>query len=198
MKTSFVKWIFPFLIIGSMACLAAEATSPAVGQPAPDFSLMDHHGRGVTLSALKGKIVVLEWINPDCPFVQRHYQAETMKKLAESYRDKGVVWLAVNSTHYMNAENNRQWSEKYQLPYPILDDRDGKVGRMYGARPTPHMFIIDAKGLLAYTGAIDSDPSGSAGQAISYVAQALDLLLANKGVSPAETKPYGCSVKYAK
>jgi peroxiredoxin len=186
------------LFVLALAAPLPAAAPPAVGQAAPDFTLTGSDGKDVKLSALKGKFVVLEWINPDCPFVQRHYQAGTMKGLADRYRDQGVVWLAINSTHYMGPDNNRQWAAKYSLPYAILDDRAGQVGRLYGARTTPHMYIIDKTGRLVYAGAIDSDAAGSEAKPVNYVAQALDELLAGKAVSMAETKPYGCSVKFAK
>lgn len=172
----------------------------SVGTAAPGFTLEDQTGKKVSLSDFSGKkIVVLEWINPDCPYVQRHYKAGTMKTLAEKYRDKGVVWLAINTTHYMNKETNQKWITDNQLPYQILDDHEGTVGRLYGAKTTPHMFIIDKSGRLVYQGAIDDDPRGNKGEnKVNYVAKALDELLAGKPISMSETKPYGCSVKYAK
>lgn len=183
-------------------CTRAEDGRPtaSVGVAAPGFSLEDQTGKKVSLSDFSGKkIVVLEWINPDCPYVQRHYKAATMKSLAEKYKDKGVVWLAINTTHYMNKETNQKWITDYQLPYQILDDHEGTVGRLYGAKTTPHMFIIDKSGKLVYQGAIDDDPRGNKGEnKVNYVAKALDELLAGKPISMPETKPYGCSVKYAK
>lgn len=183
----------------AMNALAGDGGERAtVGAPAPTFTLEDQNGRPVSLSDFTGKIVVLEWVNPDCPFVQRHYRAGTMKRLAEKYQSKGVVWLAINSTHYMGKEDNRRWIEKYKLPYPILDDHTGRVGRLYGAKTTPHMFIIDTSGKLVYQGGIDDDPRGAKnGGALNYVERALDELLAGKPVSIPQSKPYGCSVKYA-
>lgn len=172
----------------------------SVGAAAPAFSLEDQTGKKVSLSDFSGKkIVVLEWINPDCPYVQRHYKAGTMKSLAQKYKDKGVIWLAINTTHYMNKETNHKWIADYQLPYQILDDHEGTVGRLYGAKTTPHMFIIDKSGKLVYQGAIDDDPRGNKGEnKVNYVAKALDELLAGKPISMPQTKPYGCSVKFAK
>lgn len=183
----------------AMNALAGDGGERAtVGAPAPTFTLEDQNGRPVSLSDFAGKIVVLEWVNPDCPFVQRHYRAGTMKRLAEKYQSKGVVWLAINSTHYMDKEDNRRWIEKYKLPYPILDDHAGRVGRLYGAKTTPHMFIIDTSGKLVYRGGIDDDPRGTKnGGALNYVERALDELLTGKPVSISQSKPYGCSVKYA-
>jgi len=169
-----------------------------VGLPAPGFALEDQDGNTVKLSDFAGKIVVLEWINPDCPYSRRHYVKKTMKSLATKYAPKGVVWLAINTTHYFTNEKNREWVKKHKLPYPILNDQPGDVGRMYGAKTTPDMRIIDAKGKLVYSGAIDDDPRGRAESPTNYVAKALDEVLAGEKVSTPMTKPYGCSVKYAK
>jgi peroxiredoxin len=177
---------------------AAFAGGASVGDSASDFTLPDLKGAKVTLSKIEG-VRVLEWVNPDCPFVQRHYEAGTMKKLAAAYGAKGVTWLTINSTSYMTAEANQKFADAHGLTQTILLDQDGKVGHLYGAATTPHMFVIDASGKIVYAGAIDSDPrgTGSAG-ATNYVAAALDELLAGKPVSTPETTPYGCTVKYAK
>jgi len=165
---------------------------------AHDFTLTDQDGNEVHLADLRGKVVVLEWINPDCPFVRRHHlERKTMVDLAQKYADKGVVWLAVNSTHYMDRQANKKWHTDWKLPYPILVDADGKVGRAYGAKSTPHMFVIDKSGQTVYQGAIDSDPSGREASPANYVDEALGELLAGRPVSNPETKSYGCSVKYA-
>jgi peroxiredoxin len=119
-----------------------------------------------------------------------------MTTLAEEYGD--VVWIAINSTHYMTKEDDKTWVEKYNLSYPILDDNPGKVGRVYGAKTTPHMFIIDKSGILVYQGAIDDDPGGSKkGNALNYVNKALEEIEAGRAVTVSQTKPYGCSVKYS-
>jgi hypothetical protein len=145
---------------------------------------------------------VLEWLNFECPFVQHHYdKAKTMVGLANKYKDKGVVWLAINSTSHTKPADNKAFASGKKLPYPLLDDRSGKVGRAYGARTTPHMFVINAAGAIAYEGAIDNSPLGKtpAGQKpVNYVDKALAELVAGKEVSTPRTKPYGCSVKYAK
>lgn len=171
------------------------------GRQAPAFELSSFTGRKVKLADLAGKIVVLEWFNSDCPFVRYHYdQATTMIDLAKKYKDKNVVWLAVNSTSTTTPEANREFAEKHKLPYPILDDRAGAVGRQYGARNTPHIFIIDKDGTLAYRGAIDNAPLGKVqgeGTKINYVDQALTELTADKDVTTPTTTPYGCTVKYA-
>jgi len=178
---------------------AKPAAEPA-GKKAPPFELKTFDGKSVSLSDYKGKIVVLEWFNFECPFVQYHYdKATTMVDLANKYKDKNVVWLAMNSTSHITPEANIEFAKKHKLPYPILDDRPGNVGHAYGAETTPHMYIIDQRGNLVYEGAIDNSPSGRtpAGEKlINYVDQALTELLAGKLVSTPKTKPYGCTVKY--
>jgi peroxiredoxin len=188
--------IFVWALMLSGTVFAGEG--PSVGDTAPDFTLPDTTGSEVSLSDFEDQIVVLEWLNPDCPFVQRHYKAGTMKSLATKYGEDGVVWLTINSTHYMNAEANAKFKKDNDLPYTILVDQSGEVGRLYGAKTTPHMYIIDADGKLVYVGAIDDDPRGSSNSPTDYVAAALDEVTAGEAVTTAETKPYGCSVKYKK
>ena len=171
----------------------------AVGDRAPAFTLSDTAGNQVSLSDYSGKVVVLEWLNPDCPFVKRHYKAGTMKNLATKYGAQGVVWLTINSTKYMDVAANAKFRATSDLPYPVLVDQSGEVGHLYGAMTTPHMYVIDGGGNLVYIGAIDDDPRGNkGGQATNYVSVALDEVLAGNPVTTAETKPYGCSVKYKK
>lgn len=172
---------------------------PTLGAPAPTFSLEDQDGKKVSLSDFAGKVVVLEWINPDCPFVKRHYDAKTMTTTANKYKDKDVVWLAINTTHYMGKDKYKEWIKTHNLSYPILDDHEGTVGKMYGAKTTPHMFIVGKDGKLVYQGGVDDDNAGDKGKsAINYIDQALAELTVDKPVSVATTRPYGCSVKYAK
>lgn len=188
----------PMIVVALALASAAWAGGAGVGDTAPDFTLTDLNGNRVTLSEIGG-VRVLEWVNPDCPFVQRHYKAGTMKRLAAEYGGKGVTWLTVNSTNYMDADANRKFAEAFGLSQRILVDQSGKVGHLYGAATTPHMFVIDGDGTIVYAGAIDDDPRGSEGDgATNYVAAALDEVLAGKPVTTTETKPYGCSVKYAK
>jgi peroxiredoxin len=179
---------------------AAEPAVEPAGKKAPDFTLKSFDGTSVSLSDYRGKIVVLEWFNFECPFVQYHYdKATTMIDLANKYKDKNVVWLSMNSTSHITAEANIEFAKKHKLPYPILDDRPGQVGHAYGAETTPHIFIIDRRGNIVYEGAIDNSPSGktpAGDKLINYVDQALAELLAGKPVSTAKTKPYGCTVKY--
>ena len=185
------------MLMTVLAVASVAAGGANVGQMAPDFNLLDTKGNSVSLSDFEGKIVVLEWLNPDCPYVKRHYKAGTMKKLVSAYAGKGVVWLTINSTNYMDAAANAKFKEANDLPYTILVDQSGKVGHLYDAKTTPHMNIIDGGGKLVYIGAIDDDPRGNKGEPVTnYVAAALDEVLAGKAVTIAETKPYGCSVKY--
>lgn len=184
------------ILAAAAAPSVATAGGAAVGDPAPDFALPDQDGNQVRLSAIDG-VRVLEWVNPDCPFVKRHYSSETMKRLAQEYGPKGVTWLTINSTHYMDRQANHEFREAHRLPQPVLVDQDGVVGRQYGAVTTPHMFVVDGDGTIVYKGAIDDDPRGSKGEdATNFVAVALDQVLAGETVTVSETKPYGCSVKY--
>jgi len=167
---------------------------------APEFTLKSFDGKTMSLSDYEGKIVVLEWFNFGCPFVKYHYDNKTtMVDLAKKYKDRNVIWLAMNSTNHTTPEANKEYATKHKLPYPILDDRSGSVGRAYGAKTTPHIFIIDSSGNIAYHGAIDNSPLGKTQgpQLVNYVDKALAELTAGKAVSERETKPYGCSVKYA-
>lgn len=164
----------------------------ALGQTAPAFTLKNQEGNPVSLSAFKGKFVVLEWTNTDCPFVKRHYSEGTFIGIARDFMHKDVVWMAINSTHWATASSNRKWHEQYQLSYPILDDSAGKVGRLYGAKTTPHMFIINKEGLLVYSGGIDNDDAGSLGdKRIHYVRSALEDLVAGNTPQTRQSKPYG-------
>lgn len=184
------------LLLVLLATVAYDYTGPKIGEAAPDFTLTDHTGQPVTLSKLKGKVVVLEWTNKDCPFVVRHYDLGTMKTLAERYAPKQVVWLAINSSHFANVEQNAGFVKARTLPYRVLDDHSGTVGRAYGARTTPHMYVVDAKGHLAYRGAIDNNPWGDAKVPTNFVDAALTSMLAGQPVAAPLAKPYGCSVKY--
>jgi peroxiredoxin len=174
--------------------------APTAEKKAPAFTLKSFDAKEMGLSDYKNKIVVLEWFNDECPFVKYHYEkTSTMVDLANKYKDKNVVWLAVNSTNHTTPEQNKAYVKEHKIPYPILDDRSGAVGRAYGATNTPHMFVIDTSGNIVYSGAIDNSPMGEKGEgAINHVDKALAELTAGKSVSTASTKPYGCNVKYAK
>jgi len=172
------------------------------GKQARPFALKTFDGKTVNLADYRGKTVVLEWLNFECPFVKHHYEkGSTMIDLANKYKDKGVVWFAINSTSHTTPAANQAFAAKHKLPYPLLDDRSGKVGRAYGAKTTPHMFIIAPSGDIAYDGAIDNSPMGKtlAGQEpVNYVDKVLGEIVARRDISTRSTKSYGCSVKYAK
>lgn len=166
---------------------------------APDFELADQNGETHKLSDYRGKIVVLEWTSPECPFVKRHYADghTTMIDLAEKF-DGDVVWLAIDSSHFATAEAASKWAKQKGISSPILLDTDGEVGRLYEARTTPHMFVIGREGELLYNGAIDNDSNGKSDAPVNYVEAAVSSALAGEPVETARTTPYGCSVKYGK
>lgn len=171
------------------------------GDVAPDFTLQDQTGKEVSLADYKGKIVVLEWFNEECPFVVKFYKEGHMNKLAEKYKEKDVVWLAINSTSGKSNDSNARIAGEWKIDRPILNDSTGQVGKAYGATNTPHMYVIDKEGKVAYTGAIDSNLSSNTSDidgATNYVVQALDAVLAGETVTTPKTKAYGCAVKYAK
>ena len=191
-------------IVSFFASNYAYSTT-AVGQKAPDFTLTDTAGKTVRLSDYKGKHVVLEWNNPGCPFVRKHYDSANMQALQKEAAAKGVVWLAINSTEtshpdYLAAPKLGQWMvQQKAAPTATLMDESGSVGKSYGARTTPHMYMVAPEGTLIYAGGIDSIPSARADDvktATNYVRQGLNEALAGKALSQATTRPYGCSVKY--
>lgn len=178
------------------ACARADAK---IGAAAPEFTLSDQHGKQHRLADYRGKVVVLEWINPNCPFSRRHSEEGTMTGLIKANAD--VVWLAVNSTarghrDFLTPAAHTAFNEKHGITYPVLYDTDGKVGHAYNARTTPHMFVIDEQGKVVYDGAIDDDSYGRKDKRENYVAGALADHDAGRAVDPAATTPYGCSVKY--
>jgi len=176
-----------------------------VGQAAPDFSLPDTQGKSHNLSDYKGKYVVLEWANHDCPFVRKHYDGGNMQALQKAYTSKGVVWLTVASSapgkqgHYSAEDWNFLTQKKGASPSAVLLDPKGDAGRLYDAKTTPHMYIINPEGKLIYQGAIDSISSADSAdvaKADNYVRMALDEAMNGKPVTNSNTKSYGCSVKY--
>jgi peroxiredoxin len=195
-----------FLLGISMLLPMQNAFAAAVvGQASPDFSLTDTSGKTVRLSDFKGKHVVLEWNNPGCPFVRKHYNTANMQTLQKEAAGKGVVWLAVNSTEkthtdYMTPQVLGKWMvEQKASPTATLMDESGDVGKAYGARTTPHMYVVNPQGVLVYAGGIDSIPSASVDDiktATNYVRQTMNEVMAGKAVSTPTTRPYGCSVKY--
>jgi len=198
-------------LVLAVAAAAAAAAAPAsaqavVGQAAPAFTLADSNGKAHSLADFKGKVVVLEWWNHECPFVAKHYGSGNMQKLQKEWAAKGVVWLTVSSSApgkqgYVDAAKaNALMKEKQGAPTAVLLDHDGKVGKAYGAKTTPHMYVIDAKGVLVYAGGIDDKPStdqADIATARNHVAAALAEVTAGRPVSVATSQPYGCGVKYA-
>lgn len=186
----------------------AQAATAVVGQRAPEFATPDTSGAIRKLSEFKGKLVVLEWTNAGCPFVRKHYTgkgAGNMQRLQKEFTAKGVVWLAVNSTEsasseYLPPAGVAAWmAEQQAAPSATLIDESGQTGRLYGAKTTPHMYIISPQGVLLYAGAIDSIASARIDDiklATNYVRQGLTEALAGKPLSVASTRPYGCSVQY--
>ena len=185
-----------FLFAAAPAAFASPEASAQVGQPAPAFSVKDESGKVRQLSEYKGKVVVLEWTNPECPFVQRHYKAQTMTKTLQGVDASKVVWLAVDSSAGHTPESAKAWKQQQGFSYPVLLDGEGRAGQAYGAKTTPHMYVIDEKGVLRYAGAIDDDARGKSEKATNHVKAAVDALLTGKPVPASTTEPYGCSVKY--
>jgi peroxiredoxin len=202
MKTKHL--ILMLVAIGSGALFAAE--TPKVGAPAPGFSLSDSKGKTHSLGEFKGKYVVLEWFNPGCPFVQKHYKSDNMQELQRKFTGKDVVWLTIDSSApgaegYLTPEEaNKQIADWRMKSTALLLDSAGKVGHEYGATNTPHMYVIDPGGKLIYSGAIDSKPSVDPDDikgATNYVQNALDEAMSGKTVSTPTSRAYGCSIKYA-
>jgi peroxiredoxin len=195
------------LVTGVLATAGGlAAAAAAIGGPAPGFAAKDTSGAPVSLAELRGKTVVLEWVNPGCPYVRKHYGAGNMQATQKAAVGQGVVWLAVNSTatdatDYLPPGRLAAWmKEQKAAATATLMDADGRIGRSYGARTTPHMYVIDPKGTLVYAGAIDNKPTARAADipgATNHVQQALSELLAGRPVSVQATQPYGCTVKYA-
>ena len=191
----------------ALAVIAAPAAAaPVVGKPAPNFKLADANGKPVTLSDFRGKTVVLEWHNPSCPFVLKHYDSGNMQKAQAAAAKDGVVWLTINSGapgkqgHVSGAEAKAFVSKAGARPAAYLLDPRGDVGRAYGARTTPHMYIINGSGTLVYAGGIDDRPTANPADiegARNHVLAALSELKAGRAVSVPTSRPYGCSVKYA-
>jgi peroxiredoxin len=197
------------LVAGGCGADAAPQSSPypapAIGNAAPEFAATDSYGKAHTLSAYRGKWVVLEWVNHDCPYVRKHYDNKVMQALQKKYADQGVVWLSVVSSapgkqgHFPNDKANALTKEKGAAPHALLVDSAGTVGRMYDARTTPHMFVIDPQGTLVYMGGIDDKPTARAADlqtAGPHVDIALQEAMAGKPVSVPTSTPYGCNVKY--
>ena len=191
---------FLFLLMFSLSAFAVDS-----GNSAPDFKLEGISGKTVSLSSLKGKIVVLEWLNYGCPFVQKHYGSQNMQSLQRKYTKEGVVWLSIISSaegkqgYVTPGDGLKEKTEHQSVATDVLLDPKGTVGQLYGAKTTPHMYVIAKDGTLAYQGAIDDKADtdqASVKGARNYVSEAVDALMAGKKVSVTSTKAYGCSVKY--
>jgi hypothetical protein len=189
----------------SLLLLPLWGHAAKVGEPAPAFTLTDSNGQTHSLADFRGKTVVLEWTNAECPFVKKHYDSDNMQSQQRAATAGGVVWLVINSGapgkqgHVGGAEANRIQGDWGAAQTAYLIDADGKVGRAYDAKTTPHMYVIDGDGVLRYNGAIDSIPSADQAdilKAVQYVPAALMAVASGQKVDPALTRPYGCSVKY--
>lgn len=200
-----MKHLFPIAAIVAVACAPAIA-APSVGTQAPNFRLTDSNGKAVTLGQFRGKLVVLEWNNPGCPYVKKHYESGNMQKTQAAARKDGVVWLSINSSasgkqgHMNGAEANAFVAAQKAQPTAYLLDHKGVVGKGYGALTTPHMYIVDKAGKLVYAGGIDDKATASKADidgARNHVLAALSELKAGKAVSVPTSRPYGCSVKYS-
>jgi peroxiredoxin len=193
--------ILALILVGTVT----EVWAASVGQPAPEFTATDTNNNVHKLSDFKGKFVVLEWTNRDCPFTQKHYQSGNMERLQHEWTKRGVVWLTVVSSapgeqgYVIGGEENAYLEQMKAAPTAVLLDPNGQLGHLYDAKTTPHMFVIDRKGMLIYDGAIDdrasTDVSDIAG-AKNYVVQALQEAMAGKPVTVTTSRPYGCAVKY--
>ncbi len=190
------------LLLGGAVPGARAAVAP--GDQAPDFTLTDTEGLTHSLSDYleAGRTVVLEWFNPDCPFIVKHHRnARTMNQAYAQFVDQGIVWLAINSgapgKQGAGLERNRRARAEYEMPMPVLLDESGTVGKAYGAKTTPHMFVIRPDGTVVYNGAIDSDRSPATVGDTIHVVEALTAVFEGRAVPTPRTQPYGCSVKYA-
>lgn len=198
-----MKKVFITLSLLVTSILALADAVP--GKSAPAFEIKDANGKTQNLSAYKGKWVVLEWFNKDCPYVKKHYSSQNMQKLQKTYVDKGVTWLTVISSakgkegYLTPKEALKVASTNKSFAHAILIDETGAMGKSYGAKTTPHMFVINPEGMIAYAGGIDDNDSTSADvipTSKNYVAAALDAGLTGKTIETASARPYGCSVKY--
>ena len=194
------------LLCAALMLGAASAQTAKVGEPAPDFTLPNTGGDEISLSDYQGRNVVLEWTNDGCPFVQKHYGSNNMQSLQKRMTADGTVWLTIVSSapgqqgHVTGEEADALTRERKAAPTYVLLDEDGGVGRLYGARTTPHMYVVDAEGTLRYQGAIDtiaSTDQADVARADNYVEAALRAVKAGRDVAVRQTRPYGCSVKYA-
>ena len=195
-----------FILLSLLTAFSLSAyASVNVGKPAPDFTGVDSQGIKHTLSQYKGKTVVLEWTNHDCPYVKKHYNSGNMQKLQKNATDNGIVWLSIISSrpgkqgHVSGKQANQLTQSRNAAPTAVILDETSEIGLLYGAKTTPHMYIIDKTGQLVYMGGIDNIPSKDEDDiagAKNYVRAALDAMAAGKTIEDSITRPYGCSVKY--
>ncbi len=206
MKTLILTLALAAGVVAATPRASAQASSLSPGSPAPDFTLKDTGGKDVTLSSFKGKIVAIDWANYECPFDRMHYASGNLPGLQKKYTGKGVVWLSIHSSApgkegYFTAEEMKEENARYgTASTAVLLDPTGAVARLYGAKTTPHLFVVGTDGTIQYNGAIDSVPSTdpkSLPDATPYAATALDALLTGGKPNPAATQPYGCSIKFA-
>ena len=199
-----IQWLAAGLLASLVASIATA--SPTIGQPAPSFRATDVTGNQVSLADFKGKYVVLEWNNPGCPFVQKHYDSGNMQSLQKRFGAENVAWLSINSTNegssdYMPPNKLAAWFKQHNAaPAAVLMDTKGEVGRAFGAKVTPHMYVIDPSGTLVYAGAIDDKRSTNVADvktATNYVVAALTDAKSGKPVSKTSSQAYGCTIKYA-
>lgn len=196
-----LKFLIP---LAALFGASLSTAAVAVGDAAPDFTLPDAHGAEVTLSEHRGSFVVLEWVNPGCPFVVKFYDVGEMQRLQKEVVGKGAKWIAINSSNpnhrdYMTPEQTRAYMEEKNVHVPWLMDEDGAVGRAFGAVRTPEMFVINPEGVIVYHGAIDSIPSANSDdieRADNFVVAALTAAMAGEEIERAQTRPYGCTIKY--
>ncbi len=187
-------------VLGVILCANASSAiaRPEIGKPAPAFSGMDQDGKAHNLKDYLGKVVVLEWTSTQCPFVLGHYEKKTMTTVYDILKDKPVMWLAVDSSHFANSKDAKDWAGRWSIKYKTILDPEGTIGKSYGALSTPHMFVIDQKGILRYDGAVDDDVGDSKQFKTNYPFAAAKALLDNKEVGVSSTQPYGCGIKYKK
>jgi peroxiredoxin len=196
----------PFILLSIITAFSLSThANVSVGKAAPDFTGVDSNGNKHSLSDFKGKTVVLEWTNHDCPYVKKHYNSGNMQQLQKNATGNGVVWLSIISSspgkqgHVSGKQANELTRSRNAVPTAVILDETSEIGRLYGAKTTPHMYIIDKTGQLVYMGGIDSIPSSNENdiaKAKNYVTAALDAMAAGKPIADSVTRPYGCSVKY--
>lgn len=198
--------VFATATLALMAFASPAFASPDIGKPAPEFQAVDSNGKAVKLSDLRGKLVVLEWSNHDCPFVIKHYRSSNMQTLQKEATADGVVWLTIISSapgtqgYVQGAEANDLTAKRNAAPSNVLLDPTGVIGKAYGAQTTPHMYVIGKDGMLLYKGGIDDKPTSNVADvpgAKNFVKTALDAVKAGRSVDPAVTRAYGCTVKYS-